>query len=193
MIKQYSSNSKGILNIFKQSASTCLHEPSGCVTTIPERLAHWFPLRPYAWKCPNILVLYLCWKMWFYLFYLSYSMFFFSILGRHPFLHAAILSSIISLTSSKRKNLLVLNVTVLGVLVQAVFALKWPALPTKNPFLQAAIRSSLQGKEKICSCCTLIFPLGVLAEGLLQRPFYPFEWLELPRRCKICISQARTH
>ena len=106
----------------------------------------------------------------------------------HLFLHAAILSSIISLTSSKRKNLLVLNVTVLGVLVQALFAFKWPVLP-KNPFLQ----SSLQGKEKICSCCTLIFPLGVLAEGLLQRPFYPFEWLELPRRCKICISQAHTH
>ena len=94
--------------------------------------------------------------------------------------------------SSKRKNLLVLNVTILGALVQALFAFKWPVLP-KTPFLQAAIQSSLQGKEKICSCCTLIFPLGVLAEGLLQRPFYPFEWLELPRRCKICISQARTH
>ena len=91
--------------------------------------------------------------------------------------------------SSKRKNL---NVTVFGVLVQALFAFKWPVLP-KNPFLQAAIRSPLQGKEKICSCCTLIFPLGVLAEGLLQRPFCPFEWLELPRRCKICISEARTH
>lgn len=32
--------------------------------------------------------------------------------------------------SSKRKNLLVLNVRVLGVLVQALFTFKWPVLPS---------------------------------------------------------------